>query len=130
MARPKKTPEQLSEEIQQEALIVTRKQPVEKFSSGCTVFDLILGGGLPVGKIVNIVGDNSSGKTLLACEAIAAARKHFGDKLRWRYDDAEAGFSFDSELLYGFEIVDPDKAPSATIEEFELNLHKEAPARL
>lgn len=127
-AAKKKTPEQLSEEIQQEALQTERRQPVEMFSSGCTVLDLILGGGLPVGKIVNIVGDNSSGKTLLACEAIASARRQYGDKLKWRYDDAEAGFSFDSELLYGFQIVDEDKAPSATIEEFELNLHRELEA--
>lgn len=125
---PKKKTAVAAEEIQAEAGTVRESQVVEKFSSGNTVFDLILGGGFPVGKIVNIVGDNSSGKTLLACEAIAAARKQYGGKLKWRYNDAEAGFSFDSKRLYGFEIVDPDKTPSTTIEDFELDLHRELEA--
>lgn len=129
MARPKKkTTEQLSEEIQTEAAAKPSKRPVETFPSGSTVFDLILGGGLPVGKIVNIVGDNSTGKTLLACEIIASARKHFGDKLRYRYNDAEAGFSFDSQALYGFDIIDDDKEPSTTIEELEADLDRELEA--
>lgn len=127
MATRKKTAE-IAEEIQAESVTVLPREIVEKFSSGNTVFDLILGGGFPVGKIVNIVGDSSSGKTLIACEAIAAARKQYGGKLRWRYNDAEAGFSFDSKLLYGFEIVDQDKAPSTTIEDFELDLHRELEA--
>ena len=89
--------------------------------TGCTLLDLILGGGYPVGKIVNIVGDKSSGKTLLAAEAIAKARAMYGDRLKWIYDDAEAGFSFNTKQLYGFEITKEGQC-STTIEDFMLRL--------
>lgn len=112
-----------------------RKQLIEKIPSGATLFDEVLGGGYPVGKIVNLVGDNSSGKTLFCCELIANARKIYGKKLKWRYDDCEAGFSFDTQKMYGFEVVPTDKKtgveinePSRTIEEFDLNLNKEIDA--
>lgn len=42
---------------------------VEYFSSGSTLLDCVLGGGWPVGRVVNLVGDRSSGKSLLAIEA-------------------------------------------------------------
>ena len=41
------------------------------FSSGSDLLDLALGGGFPWGKVVNIVGDKSTGKTLLAIEECA-----------------------------------------------------------
>ena len=110
------------------------RQIVERIPSGSTLLDEVFGGGYPVGKIVNLVGDNSSGKTLFCCELIANARKKFGKKLKWRYDDCEAGFSFDTEKMYGFEVVPTDKAgapihqPSQTIEDFDLNLNKEIDA--
>lgn len=40
-------------------------------NSGCEVLNCVLGGGYPLGRIVNIVGDKSTGKTLLAIEAAA-----------------------------------------------------------
>lgn len=43
----------------------------EFISTGCTVLDCVLGGGWPLGHIVNVVGDSSTGKTLLAMEAVA-----------------------------------------------------------
>lgn len=49
----------------------TSPPSVELFSSGCTVLDCSLGGGWPLGRIANIVGDKSTGKTLLAIEAAA-----------------------------------------------------------
>jgi recombination protein RecA len=110
------------------------KQLIERIPSGSTQLDEVFGGGYPIGKIVNLVGDNSSGKTLFGCELIANARKKFGKKLKWRYDDCEAGFSFDTEKMYGFEVVPTDKAgapihqPSQTIEDFDLNLNKEIDA--
>ena len=95
--------------------------------TGPDVLDLMLGGGgMQVGKMVNIIGDKSSGKSLLASEIIAAAFKKYGAKrLKWRYDDAEAGYSFDSKRLYGLQIVDPDFTPSYTIEDFRRNLDNE-----
>ncbi|RXH68468.1 hypothetical protein DVH24_030801 [Malus domestica] len=44
---------------------------VETFPSGCLTLDLALGGGLPTGRIVEIFGPESSGKTTLALHAIA-----------------------------------------------------------
>ena len=104
------------------------KKPVKKeiprtFSSGSSLLNLVLGGGYPIGTMVNLVGDKSSGKTLLAMEAIAEARKIFGNKLQWFYDDVEAGFSFNSMDLYGFDLINDEDIHSITIEDFELNLH-------
>lgn len=42
-----------------------------RFSSGCVLLDCVLGGGWPRGRVTNIVGDFSTGKTLLAIEACA-----------------------------------------------------------
>ncbi|PHU13255.1 Protein RecA [Capsicum chinense] len=44
---------------------------VETFPSGCLTLDFALGGGLPKGRIVEIYGPESSGKTTLALHAIA-----------------------------------------------------------
>lgn len=41
------------------------------FSTGCVLLDSALGGGWPYGRMVNVVGDKSTGKTLLAIEACA-----------------------------------------------------------
>ena len=42
---------------------------VETFSSGCAILDMALGGGWAERRMINIVGDKSTGKTLLAIEA-------------------------------------------------------------
>ncbi|KAH6557004.1 hypothetical protein KP509_1Z142500 [Ceratopteris richardii] len=44
---------------------------VETFPSGCITLDLALGGGLPKGRIIEVFGPESSGKTTLALHAIA-----------------------------------------------------------
>jgi recombination protein RecA len=100
------------------------KPPVEIISTGIDLFDLVLGGGFGIGKIVNLVGDKSSGKTLLAMEFIAYCRHVLGKKFRWFYDDAEAGFSFNSEQLYGFELIPANQICSSTIEEFAVNFKR------
>ena len=48
---------------------------VEKVSSGSLKLDSILGGGYPKGRIVEIFGPESSGKTTLALHAIAEVQK-------------------------------------------------------
>lgn len=113
------------DEIVSEAKTKKKKDVVERIPSGSTLLDLVFGGGYPVGKIVNVVGDNSSGKTLFSCEAIAHAKKKFGKKLKWRYNDAEAGFSFNTTDMYGFEIVKDSDKPSSTIEEFDADINRE-----
>jgi len=51
---------------------------VELFSSGALSLDLALGGGYPRGRIIEIYGPESSGKTTLALHAIAEIQKNGG----------------------------------------------------
>ena len=55
-------------------------EPVDVISSGSLTLDLALGiGGLPRGRVVEIYGPESSGKTTLALQAVAQAQK-IGEK--------------------------------------------------
>ncbi|MBR2709911.1 recombinase RecA [Candidatus Saccharibacteria bacterium] len=56
----------------------TPKMDVETFSSGSLSLDLALGGGYPKGRIIEIYGPESSGKTTLALHAIAELQKQGG----------------------------------------------------
>lgn len=60
-------------------------------SSGCTLLDCILGGGWPLGRVSNVVGDKSTGKTLLAIEATANFALQFPKGRIW-YREGEASF--------------------------------------
>src|ERR1019366_4127039 len=51
---------------------------VETFSSGSISLDLALGGGLPKGRVVEIYGPESSGKTTVALHAIAEVQRNGG----------------------------------------------------
>ena len=51
---------------------------VETFPSGSLTLDLALGGGLPKGRVIEIYGPESSGKTTLALHAIAEVQKSGG----------------------------------------------------
>lgn len=51
---------------------------VESISSGALTLDAALGGGFPKGRVVEIYGPESSGKTTLALHAIAEAQKMGG----------------------------------------------------
>lgn len=54
------------------------KIDVETFSAGALSIDLALGGGIPKGRIVEIYGPESSGKTTLSLHAIAEIQKQGG----------------------------------------------------
>lgn len=69
---------------------VVKEKPPENFyfedevdityiPSGCTLLDCILGGGWALGRMANLVGDKSTGKTLLAIELTANFRTLFPD---------------------------------------------------
>ncbi|MCK5235405.1 MAG: hypothetical protein KAR06_00355 [Deltaproteobacteria bacterium] len=64
---------------------------IDFVSSGCELLNCALGGGWPLGRVVNIVGDRSSGKTLLAIEACANFVKDFPEG-GIEYHEAEAAF--------------------------------------
>ncbi len=51
---------------------------VETVSTGAITLDLALGGGLPKGRIIEIYGPESSGKTTLALHAVAEVQKNGG----------------------------------------------------
>ncbi|EQC1412748.1 ATPase domain-containing protein, partial [Providencia rettgeri] len=48
---------------------------IPKISSGSIGLDLALGGGLPLGRIIEIYGPESSGKTTLTLSIVAQAQK-------------------------------------------------------
>lgn len=68
-----------------------KTQPVETFSSGCALLDCVLGGGYALGRVVNVVGDKSTGKTLLAIEATANFAMRYPHGHIW-YNEVESAF--------------------------------------
>lgn len=54
------------------------KIDVETIPSGTLSLDIALGGGYPKGRIIEIYGPESSGKTTLALHAVAEVQKHGG----------------------------------------------------
>lgn len=75
------------------------------FSSGCTVLDSVLGGGWAINRIANLVGDKSTGKTLLAIEAAANFRKKFPQGSIF-YNEAEAAFDVEYAESLGLPTED------------------------
>jgi len=97
---------------------------LEFFGSGSTLLDLALGGGWAVGRVFNIVGDKSVGKTGLAIEAFANfARKY--PKGKMRYAEAEAAFDDSYATLLGFpRNVERPADLLETVEDFQRDLDK------
>jgi RecA/RadA recombinase len=118
----------LLQSIEKTIMSKERKPQASNYApTGCHLLDIHLGGGagmgLPFGHIINIVGDESTGKTFLALEILAACYHKFGDRFDWRYDDAESGFGFDTEYLYGFDAMGDDHGiQSNTVEDWFVNL--------
>ncbi|NEQ99152.1 MAG: recombinase RecA [Cyanothece sp. SIO2G6] len=54
------------------------RMKVETISTGALTLDLALGGGIPKGRVVEIYGPESSGKTTVALHAIAEVQKEGG----------------------------------------------------
>lgn len=79
------------------------KTSLQFISSGCALLDCVLGGGWPLGRIANIVGDKSTGKTLLAIEACANFMRqyHNGQVV---YIEAEAAFDMEYAKALGMPI--------------------------
>jgi len=65
-----------------------RPVAIARFPTGLSALDDALGGGLPRGRIVELAGGRSSGRTGLAC-AIAAAATRAGETIGW-VDPADA----------------------------------------
>lgn len=116
--------------IEKSILIKKPKRiPTNRYLTGSELLDVLVGGGegpgYPLGKIINIVGDKSSGKSYSLCEIIASAHYKYKDKFKWVYDDCESGFTFNTKKLYGFEIMPEDvkkRIKSPTVEEAYCNI--------
>lgn len=92
--------------------------------TGSTLFDLALGGGWAADRIFNVVGDRSSGKTLLGIEAFAnfAKIRLEGGK---RYAEAESAFADKyAEQLGMPPDVERPETPLETVEGWDADLEE------
>lgn len=87
--------------------IVAPAAPAKFFSSGCALLDCVLGGGWALRRMINVVGDKSTGKTLLAIEACANFTRAFPQG-RVTYDEVESAFDVDYAQTLGFPVSNLD----------------------
>jgi recombination protein RecA len=87
--------------------------------SGAAVLDNVLGGGWPLARVSNIIGDRSTGKTLLAIEAMANFARAF-PKCKSRFAETEAAFDDEYADALGIPIgrIERPRHPLNTVEEF------------
>lgn len=94
-------------------------------SSGCQMLDNIIGGGYVLGRVVNIVGDKSTGKTALACEAINNFLLQY-PKGKAAFRDREHAFDERYAAEMGMPVEDVDfgdkENPIDTVEDFYRDL--------
>jgi len=83
-------------------------------STGCYVFDAIMGGGLPKGRIVEIYGNTSSGKSLVASQACASVQERGGIAV---YIDTETAVSLPIMEAVGVDTTRLIYAAPDTVEE-------------
>ena len=79
------------------------KVNIERFSTGSPSLDIALGGGMPRGRVVEIYGPESSGKTTLALHSIAEVQKVGG---RAAFIDAEHALDIQYAGKIGVNIDD------------------------
>lgn len=100
---------------------------LEFFSTGCVGLDEALGGGWVLGRVSNIVGDRSAGKTLLAIEAAANFKMTYPDG-HIRYGESEAAFDEAYAEAMGMPIeaveFNPEGKALKTVEEFFNDLRR------
>lgn len=93
--------------------------------SGSTLLDLVLGGGYARGRVTNIVGDKSAGKTLLAIESCANFAR-LVPKGIMRYAEAESAFDLPYALSMGLpssvQMASTDDSRIDTVEKFDADL--------
>lgn len=91
------------------------RMKVETIPTGALTLDLALGGGLPKGRVIEIYGPESSGKTTLALHAVAEVQKSGGIAA---YVDAEHALDPSYSAALGVDIANllisqPDTGESA-----------------
>jgi len=93
----------------------TQAIEIERFSSGALSLDLALGGGIPKGRIIEIYGPESSGKTTLALHMVSEVQKIGGQAA---FIDAEHALDVQYAKRIGVDIDNllvsqPDDGESA-----------------
>lgn len=100
------------------------KPNIEFIASGSKMLDLALGGGWAENRIANVVGDKSSGKTLLCIEAAANfATKHKQGRVLYRECEAAFDPQYAAELGMPLDRVDFGE-PFETVEDMFEDLTK------
>lgn len=94
-----------------------KSSPLLLVPTGATMLNLAcadnVDGGWGVGKIVNLIGDSSSGKTMLAFTMFAdMARMKKFDDYRFIYDDVEQALEFNVDNLFGKKVASRIEAPA------------------
>lgn len=106
-------------------------EEVTFLSTGCTLLDQALGGGWAERRIVNIVGDKSTGKTLLAMEAAANFVQKYPGEGEVDYEECEAAFDprYASALGLPMSRINFGK-PMETVEDLFENLNKSVQSKV
>jgi recombination protein RecA len=86
----------------------------EWLSTGCITLDAIMGGGLPVGRVTEIYGEYSSGKSLIAAQVAGIAQKQ---GITVGYVDTETAVSKEMMTMLGVDINDLIYTSPDTVEE-------------
>lgn len=101
--------------------LVSEKKNLKFISTGCTVLNCALGGGLALGRMANIVGDKSTAKSALANEIIINFLMAY-PKGRAGYRETEAAFDRDYAAAMGMPVDKVDfgnpEEPLMTAEAF------------
>lgn len=92
------------------------KDHLKFISSGCSTLDCVLGGGWVLGRVSNVVGDKSTGKTLLAIEALVNFFRSYPKGVA-KYNETEAAFDDEYANALGLDIRKVQRASSSTVEE-------------
>lgn len=98
----------------------SEKDNIQFTSTGCCLFDEALGGGPALGRGINIVGDKSAGKTLLAMEIMAQTLLRFPGS--WaRYAESEAAWDAEYASALGLPVdqieLNPNDERIETVEQ-------------
>jgi recombination protein RecA len=115
--------------INKDGYFSSPKTNIDFINSGCTLLNCVLGGGYPLGRIVNIVGDKSTGKSLLGIEACANFARQYSGPIYYREVESAWDDEYARALGLPLERVDfgpPIVAVEDVFEDLEALLQKVA----
>lgn len=108
----------LPEEKEEGHYFASPSSSLDFIHSGSALLDCVLGGGWALTRIVNIVGDKSTGKTLLAIEACANFVNQYPDG-KIIYAETEAAFDIEYARALGLPVDSISFAENIfTVEDF------------